>query len=349
MGEITGTPQQKLARMTIVNRLEDELLNHYNNIINQSDSVTNLKTELTRLTQSFSDDLDFETKMTNLMDNLQDYLPTYENNIQEDNTYLDEMKTTLIEIYDTLPENSQLLDSLSISNFSDIANMEEIPSNLIDNLTSNSVNLSMNNIMTDFQSQEFGIGSILAVAEHNFGIADVAGSLENIVSISDTLVSNFGDITNLESIQGMLNTLPDTLTNMSLDTLGNLDVSSILESVGVPIDSITNLLNAKDLMNNIVGNITGQIASLTQGIGGCACSIPVGGLSGINDAISQIQQLGQPILGELNSTMNSILNELPISNFPDVSSLQSALGDQITEYKDIIGNTEKTWTDLIKT
>ena len=349
MGEITGTPQQKLARMTIVNRLEDELLNHYNNIINQSDSVNNLKNELNRLTQNFSDDLEFEDKMTNLMENLYNYLPTYENNIQEENTYLDEMKSTLIEIYDNLPENSQLLDSLNISNFSDISNLEEISPNLIDNLTSNSVNLTMTNIMTDFQSQEFGIGSILAVAEHNFNIANVSGSLENIIAISDTLVNNFGDITNLESIQSMLNNLPDTLANMSLDTLGNLDISGILGGVGLNPDSIANLLNSKDLMNNIVGNITGQIANISSGVGGCACSIPVGGVSGVMDAISKIQQLGQPVLGELNSTMNSIINELPISNFPDASSLQSALSDQITEYKDLIGSTEKTWTDLIKT
>lgn len=351
MGDITGTPIEKLAKLTIANQLEDELLTSYNNITLKYDDIYNTKLYLQQLSSNFTPDPELPDKIQLLMESINDYLPIYENTIQEDNTFLEEIKTLLINSYDYLPENSNLLNMFDINSFEDITNLEELPTTFIDNLTSNSIGLTFNNIISDFTSQEFGLGSILAIAEHNMGLSSISENLNNIITISETLVNDFSDVANLESIQGLLNILPTQLSNLSLDTLGNLDITGILESIGIPVDSFTDLLNIKDIMNNVIGNVTGQLANVTNGIGGCACSVVISGsnLSGIVDSIQKIQELGSPVLGQLNSTMNSILNDLPISNYSDVDSLKTALLEQIDLYKNISNDNEATWNDIITT
>lgn len=344
MGEIQGTPQYKIAKSVITDTLSKELETHYNKIQNYVDSYNNIKYTLHRLSNEFSPEVDFQNKFNSLVENITDYIPDLETQADGSNIFLSHVKDIIGADFEAFGESSELLDLLNVSSLDDLQSLESIPGAFLDSASQELINSSFQSIMTDFNLSEVGMGSILAIADHNLNIADIQGSIDGVLNISENLVGNFSDFANLEGIQSMLDNVTNTLGDLPLDKLGNLNLEQMLTDIGIPgLDDITNILNVKDLMSGVLGNITGQITGVLEGVAGCGCPAAVG--AGIGDLSGVMDNLANKFMGKLNSTMQSILEDLPIGEFAEVGDMVESIQGQLENMKNI----DLPWKELIST
>ena len=343
MAIIEGTPEYKVAKITIAEKLQEELENNYNNIKSYVDSYQQVQMTLNTLSSEFSNDPEFSSKFDDLVSNIEHYVPSLETLPDGTNLFLDEVKNVLGDSFESFNEGSVLLDTLNISSLDDLANLTDLSDTFLDTASQSILNGSFQSIMTDFNLQEVGIGSILSIADHNLNIQSITDSITNVTAISENLIDNFQDVANMEAIQGMLNDIPTSLSNLAMDKLGNLDLNQMLTDAGIPnLDDIQNILNVKDLMSGVIGNISGQISGMLNGIGGCGCAAAVGGFG---DLSGMMQNMSNQFMGKLNSTMDSIMNSVPIGGYADVMELADSMKGQLDQIKDITTD----WKDILPT
>lgn len=343
--DITSTPQYMIAKITIADRLQQELDSHFSNILGFADALEPVMAALRSITDNFNPNVNFTDHINNFSENMHRYIPSFEPSIDGSNIYVESIRDILSNSFQDFNEGSDILRLLNVSSLDDVMSMDRVTNNFVESVTSSIMGGTFQSIMMDFNLDEFRIGSLLSIAEHNLNIFDISNSLTNITSIGTNLINNFADVANLESLSNMFNSIPSIFDNLFLDKLGNLDFMGLLNNLGLPsLHDIMNIFDIKSLMNMIVGNITGGMADLMGGLGSCACSLVLGpqSISGVMSNISNfvgtvstfVNKMGGIFSGGLNSTILNVLDGTPIGDFFNGSEAVDSIRNQITRILD---------------
>lgn len=336
---IEDTPQYKIAKITIAEKLTEELQENYNRILSFQDIVNPMIISTQFIMDNLSISEDFDTHLDNFVQNLNDYIPNVTNNPDGSNVYLESLQSILTDSFSDFHEDSDIFSLLGANTLDEIQNLTQLDPTFIESITTNLMSGTFQNILTDFNLDEFRLGSIFSVVQHNLGLFDIPNSLSNIVSISENLINNFSDVANLEFVNNLLGSIPQTFSNLFLDKFGNLSIGGILESFGIPgiSDILNNVLNINGILGSVIGSLTGQLSSLLGGGGLCGCIIGIGlsNLTGfLGNIAGSLGNLTGVITGTLNSTIGNILSGTPIGDFLDVGSITGAITGQLNFIKD---------------
>ena len=102
--DITTTPQYKIAKITIADRLQQELDSHYNNIIGFADALEPVMIALRSIINNFNPNVNFIDHMTQFSENLHRYIPSFEPSIEGSNIYLESIKDILSNSFEDFTE-----------------------------------------------------------------------------------------------------------------------------------------------------------------------------------------------------------------------------------------------------
>lgn len=350
--DLTGTPQHVMAKMVIADRLTRELERSYNNIVSFKDVIDPLIKNLRDMATNFRTTQSYivTQKITDFAENIHNYIPNFNpsgSDNPDEKTFFDNIKEILTDNYVSFNDNSEIMELLNITSLSDIQNMTDLGKNFINSVSDTILSSSLGSAFIDYDFDEMNVGSLLAVTQHNlYGVYDITNNLANVVDISQNLISNFAEVADLEYIQGLITSLPSTMGGLFLDKLGNLNISGLLDMVGLGavMDIYDTITNVVDTMQNLVGLVTGGFSELLGGIGSCACSMPLS-ISNIGGSLRSIANMARRMgdfVGRLNSTIQNVTGMIQTLNPENIiADIQGSL--------DQIKNPELNWDQIIST
>ena len=339
MNNLTGTPQHIMAKMVIADRLTKELEMAYNNIASFQDVIDPLIYNLREMSSNFRTTAPniIREKINDLSENIHNYIPNFNpsgSDNPDEQTFFDNVKQILNDTYGSFHENSEIMGLLNITGLEDITNMTSLSNNFINSVSDTILSGSLANAFIDYDMDEMNVGSLLSVTQHNLnGVYDITTNLANVADIGQNLITNFADVADLEHIQGIISSLPGTMSGLFLDKLGNLNISGILDMVGLGavMDIYDTITGVVDTMSSLVGLVTGGFSGLLGGIGACACALllSVNTIGGALRSVANFARQLSSFVGRINSTIQNItgmINTLNPQNI--VNSIQGSI-DQI--------------------
>lgn len=345
MADITGFPQHTIAKICIAERLVKEMEHSYNNIIAFRDVIEPLIINLKEISKNYrqADLTTLETRTNKFLINIHRYVPDYivrsDNPTILEKSFVDYIKDILKETYGSFHENAEVLNLLNVKSVDDIDKMTKINKPFIEALSSTILSSSYGSAFLDYDLDEMNISALLSVTQHNlYGASNVIDNLANITDIAENLITNFSEVADLEFVNNLLTSIPSTLESLFIDKFGNLDISTLLDVVGLGAvneiwDTVQNLY---DGMLSLTDMITGGVADMIGGLGSCGCALmlSVNNIGGSLRSIANFSRRIGSFVGQLNSTIQNVSGLIEYIDDFSHEELVSNIDDLIRQIKD---------------
>lgn len=269
MSDITGNNNFGLAEYTYLDQLTKSLLLEKNKIKNfYQDVYKPSKNYINQiLSNYFIPSTNFNSILSNINSNLEDYLPNLEKTV--DNNTGDFLKSLQYIIEDN-PIDIPIL----LNNYITDTTSTELPKSFFTSCSSSIILATVNNMVKKSESNELLISSIIYGIIYNIGLRQLLQSIINITKIMDVINNKFSHITNVEILYNTFNDIITMLQNMHISYSAILDVEEFLrEYEEFTEDDIQNIKNGITPIQILTNYVTSQITALVPNISGLSlCS-----------------------------------------------------------------------------
>lgn len=273
--DITTSPQYQIVKNVIGSDLERNLLREYDNIKSLKDNTMAYMNEISNIADSFTSSMDFAGDLEQFTTNMGNFLPSLVNTVGGTNEFAQSI-VHQVENFNLEGLNLDVNNMINTISESGLEGLTSIPSTMVQMMGSDIINGTFTNIVDSFSGGEFNVGRMLSECQNMLNVGDFAGSVQNVLNMSETLLTNFGDIVNVENIQNMVTNVQDMATDMFTDLKGNLNMDNLLQTIGsfAPAD-IQNILQTVQplqvAMNKVISEISAN--NFEGAAGTLACTI----------------------------------------------------------------------------
>lgn len=274
--DITQSKQYEIVKNVIGSDIERNLLKEYENIKSLRDNTLAYMNEIQNLSNSFTRSTDFSADVTLFTENMSDYMPELLNSVVDGPNEFVQSLVYQVENFNLENLNLDINNVVNTIVDGGIDSLTSLPNTMVQMMGSDIINGTFNNIVNSFSGGEFNVGRMLSECQNMLNIGDFAGSVQNVLNMSETLLTNFGDVVNVENIQNMVENVQDFATDMFTDLKGSINMENMLQTIGsfAPAD-IQNILQTVQPLQVAMNNVVSMISTnnFEGALGALACNV----------------------------------------------------------------------------